>query len=140
MNFGGNHQAMKDRHYKGRQYLSILLYHDEEQRETGERVKREWEQHLGGVIQTEIQAYSTFYLAEDYHQKYFLKRFANATAVIQRLFPNHESFVDSTIAARLNGFVKGFGKMNDLKQEIENWGLREEEKQELLNHLVRVKW
>lgn len=138
--FWGNHNAIKDRHYKGRQYLSTLLYHDENQRETAERVKREWERHQNGVIQTEIQAYSKYYLAEDYQQKYYLKRFEKATAAIQSLFPNHKAFVNSTIAARLNGFVKGFGKMNNLKEEIENWDLYKEEKQVLLKNLARIKW
>ncbi|QHS24348.1 peptide-methionine (S)-S-oxide reductase [Virgibacillus sp. MSP4-1] len=103
-------------------------------------MKREWESKLDGVIQTEIQPFSTFHLAEDYHQKYYLKRFKRATETIQRLFPHHKAFVDATISARLNGFVKEFGKMNELKNEIEYWKLSEEEKRKLLTQLSQIKW
>ncbi len=138
--FWENHNAVKERNYKGRQYISILLYHDESQRETAKRLKAEWERLQNGEIQTEFQAYANFYVAEDYHQKYYLKRYVKATSEIQHLFYDHDAFINSTISARLNGFVKGFGTMNTIKEEIENWGLNAEEKTDLLHHLGNIKW
>lgn len=57
----------------GTQYRSAIFCHNEEQRESAERSKRE----LGkrGVfrdpIVTEITAFKKFYVAEDYHKEYF---------------------------------------------------------------------
>ncbi|MBB6453173.1 peptide-methionine (S)-S-oxide reductase [Salirhabdus euzebyi] len=138
--FWANHDAAKDRHYKGRQYLSILLFHDQEQKGTAEKVKEEWEQKLKGEILTELQAYSTFHLAEEYHQKYYLKRFKKAVEAVQSIFSNHDAFVHSTIAARLNGFVKGFGKMDQLKEDVKTWGLPINDEQVLLNILNNIRW
>ena len=57
----------------GTQYRSAIFYHNEKQRETAESIKTELEQ--AGVwvspIVTEITEYSTFYIADDYHQEYF---------------------------------------------------------------------
>jgi peptide-methionine (S)-S-oxide reductase len=59
----------------GTQYRSIILYHDEQQRQIAERSRREAE--AAGVwpepIVTEIVALDTFYPAEAYHQNYYLE-------------------------------------------------------------------
>ena len=59
----------------GTQYRSAIFFHDEEQRETAERVKKEvdasgkWKK----PIVTEIVPASDFYSAEEYHQDYLQK-------------------------------------------------------------------
>jgi peptide-methionine (S)-S-oxide reductase len=59
----------------GTQYRSIILYHDEQQRQIAEWSRREAE--AAGVwpepIVTEIVALDTFYPAEAYHQNYYLE-------------------------------------------------------------------
>ncbi|HYA48528.1 MAG TPA: peptide-methionine (S)-S-oxide reductase MsrA [Burkholderiales bacterium] len=59
----------------GRQYRSIILYHDEGQKKTAERVIRELEAaHIWGApIVTEVVPFEAFYPAEDHHQAYFAK-------------------------------------------------------------------
>ena len=57
----------------GTQYRSAIFYHDETQRETAERVKREVQPHWDKPIVTEIVAAGPFYAAEDYHQDYLEK-------------------------------------------------------------------
>lgn len=57
----------------GTQYRSIILYHDETQREIAVRTK-EVLNHSGSYrtpIVTEIAPYERFYPGEDYHQDYF---------------------------------------------------------------------
>lgn len=54
----------------GRQYRSILLYHDEAQRDAIERSKAAKSAALGKPIATEVVPLEKFYLAEDYHQDY----------------------------------------------------------------------
>ena len=57
----------------GPQYRSAIFYHDEQQKETAAQVIREialasiWE----NPIVTEVVPLEKFYMAEDYHQKYF---------------------------------------------------------------------
>jgi peptide-methionine (S)-S-oxide reductase len=57
----------------GTQYRSAIFYHNEEQREIAEKSKRELEK--GGAykdpIVTEITPFKKFYVAEDYHKKYY---------------------------------------------------------------------
>jgi peptide-methionine (S)-S-oxide reductase len=57
----------------GTQYRSVIFYHDEEQRRTAERMKKDLEakKTFNSPIVTEIAAFKKFYPAEDYHQNYF---------------------------------------------------------------------
>ena len=55
----------------GPQYRSVILYHNETQKQAAEKSKAEAQKHWGGRIVTEIVPLKKFYLAEDYHQDYF---------------------------------------------------------------------
>jgi peptide-methionine (S)-S-oxide reductase len=60
----------------GRQYRSVVFYHDEDQRASAASVKEKLE--AGGQfrrpIVTEIAPAATFWRAEEYHQKYVQKQ------------------------------------------------------------------
>ena len=58
----------------GTQYRSAIFVHDDAQRETAERVKAEFQPQVPQPIVTEITPASTFWPAEDYHQRYLEKR------------------------------------------------------------------
>ena len=60
----------------GTQYRSAIFYHTPEQQRTAEKSKEELEKsgRFRKPIMTEITPASTFYLAEDYHQRYLEKR------------------------------------------------------------------
>jgi peptide-methionine (S)-S-oxide reductase len=60
---------------RGTQYRSAIFYHDDEQRRTAEASKERWNRsgRFGGPIVTEITPASTFYRAEEYHQRYLEK-------------------------------------------------------------------
>jgi peptide-methionine (S)-S-oxide reductase len=57
----------------GPQYRSIILYHDEEQRETAKTVIDELEGNgvFADPIVTEVEPLTTFYTAEEKHQNYY---------------------------------------------------------------------
>lgn len=55
----------------GTQYRSIILYHDEAQRQAAERSKDEAQKHFSRPIVTEIVPLKAFYPAEHYHQDFF---------------------------------------------------------------------
>ena len=63
----------------GTQYRSAIFYSDEAQEEIATRVKGEWDRsgRVPGRIVTEIAPLTTFYPAEEYHQKYFKKNGAH---------------------------------------------------------------
>ena len=65
-------------------------------------------------------------MAEAYHQKFSLRRDPFLMRVFRDLFPDGESFVDSTAAARVNGFLAGFGDPATFSGEIPLWGLPQE--------------
>lgn len=57
----------------GTQYRSAIFYHNDKQREIAEKSKRDLEE--SGIyrdpIVTEIVPFKKFYIAEDYHKKYY---------------------------------------------------------------------
>lgn len=56
----------------GTQYRSAIFYHNEEQKEIAERMKKEFAPTIwDDPIVTEISPSADFYIAEDYHQNYF---------------------------------------------------------------------
>jgi len=69
--------TVKDRQFcdVGTQYRSAIFYHGEEQERLAEASKRTLEQsrRFPGPIYTEISPATTFYPAEEYHQKYYAK-------------------------------------------------------------------
>ena len=138
--FWDSHDAVKDRNYKGRQYLSLLFYHNSEQQKIADQVKSKWEKKYNKQIQTEILPYTHFYRAEDHHQKYFMKRYPKALEEVSNLFPTYTDYINSTIAARLNGFVREYGLLTDIKKELEFWGLSDNEKKILEKLLASIRW
>lgn len=57
----------------GPQYRSIVLFHDEEQKETASEEFTRAQEVWGGKALTEIEPLSVFYVAEEEHQDYFTK-------------------------------------------------------------------
>jgi len=60
---------------RGDQYRSAIFYHTEEQREAAHASKKKLQEsgRLSKSVVTPIEAASTFYAAEDYHQDYYKK-------------------------------------------------------------------
>jgi peptide-methionine (S)-S-oxide reductase len=62
----------------GTQYRSVIFAHSDAQRETAERIKKELDTkgRMPRPIATQIEPAPapTFYIAEEYHQKYFQRR------------------------------------------------------------------
>ncbi|UJF16103.1 peptide-methionine (S)-S-oxide reductase MsrA [Jeotgalibaca sp. MA1X17-3] len=138
--FWQTHDATKNRFYRERQYISLIVFQNIQQKKIAENIKQIEEKRQGKEIQTEFQVATPFYPAEDYHQKYFLRRFKEATKNVQKLFPDEETFIRSTISARLNGFIRENKSLPEIKEEIKNWDLSEEHLKELQNMILSLKW
>jgi peptide-methionine (S)-S-oxide reductase len=76
-------------------------------------------------VYTEIVPYTDFYLAEDYHQKYLLQHEQDLMGEFRRMLPHMADFINSTAAARVNGYLGGYGTPQALEEEIEMLGLSE---------------
>ena len=113
--------------------MSIVFYHNEEQRKLAIESKEREESRLGHDIVTEIIPCSEFYLAEDYHQKYYLRQQADLVRELIAIYPDISDFIDSTAVARLNGYVSGYGIPETLEKDLNNsLGLSEAGKMRLL--------
>jgi len=60
---------------RGTQYRSAIFYHDEEQRRAAEASKARWQEsgRFRAPIVTQLVPATTFYRAEEYHQRYLEK-------------------------------------------------------------------
>jgi peptide-methionine (S)-S-oxide reductase len=85
------------------------------------------------VASTEIIPATTFYLAEDYHQKYRLRQSPTFMSEFATIYPDPADFVSSTAAARVNGYLGGYGTLADLQAEIDDLGLSPAAQEELLD-------
>lgn len=88
-----------------RQYMSIIFYHNEEQYKIAIKVRDEIEKQKGIEILTEMEKYEKFYLAEFYHQKYYLQGLDEAMELLKEKFQNPQEFLDSPVVTKLNGAV-----------------------------------
>ena len=68
-----------------------------------------------------IRPAGIFTQAEDYHQKYNMKVHALMKAEFERMYP--DGFDASTAAARINGFLAGFGSRTQIQEELGLYGL-----------------
>jgi peptide-methionine (S)-S-oxide reductase len=112
--------------------MSLILYHNDEQERIALESKALVESETTGDVNTEVAPLTNFYLAEDYHQKYYLQGVPELFREIRALFPDFSSFVNSTTAARLNGIIGGYGDKDLISEEIESYGLSEEGKELLM--------
>ena len=60
---------------RGTQYRSVIFYHDEAQRSAAEASKARWQEsgRFRAPIVTQLVPATTFYRAEEYHQRYLEK-------------------------------------------------------------------
>ncbi|XP_032785190.2 peptide methionine sulfoxide reductase [Daphnia magna] len=99
-----------------RQYMSAVFYHNEEQKRLAMESLENAQKTLTKPVQTQILKGSTFYEAEDYHQKYLLQQhpwLMNALDIEPGPELNH-----SYVASRLNGYIGGYGTLANFEAEL----------------------
>jgi peptide-methionine (S)-S-oxide reductase len=119
------------------QYMSIIFYHNDEQRRLATESQERVEAALGKKVVTVITPFSAFYQAEDYHQKYYLRQDPVLMQDLRAIYPDAQDFTDSTAAARLNGYVGGYGDPETLEAELSSYGLSEAGQTRLLELVTR---
>ena len=116
-----------------RQYASFIFFHGEEQREAALESRSREETRLKKRVYTEIVPYPVFYLAEDYHQKYYMRHYPELMSDFSRMYPDTREFIKSTAAARVNGYAAGCGNLARLKSELGSFGLTPEGNKRLMD-------
>jgi peptide-methionine (S)-S-oxide reductase len=94
---------------------------------------------LEGKVHTEVIPFNAFYLAEDYHQKYRLQQQRDLLQEFETMYPNMEDLVNSTAAARVNGYLEGFGNLKEIEAEVGNLGLSTKGASKLVDIVKRSK-
>ena len=115
-----------------KQYMAAVFYHNDEQKKLAEESREHEASKRKEGIQTKILPFTAFCRAEDYHQKYQLRRERNLLKEFERIYPADGDFVDSTAAARVNGYLGGYGTSADLKTDLNRFGLSAEGNRYLL--------
>ncbi|ADQ14588.1 peptide-methionine (R)-S-oxide reductase MsrB [Halanaerobium hydrogeniformans] len=114
-----------------KQYASLILFHNEVQKNMALEVKAELNAERSAEIKTNIKKLDEFYLAEDYHQKFRLQQSSK--------FKNHyltkmsmEEFINSPAVTKANGYISGNGLKDNIIKNIGELGLSEQLQEELL--------
>ena len=101
-----------------RQYMPAIFYHDEEQKRIATESRDREQKSLRSPILTQILPATEFFLAEDYHQKYALRNTRFLMEEFRRIYLDDADFVNSTAAARVNGYLYGYGSFEDLDASL----------------------
>ena len=123
-----------------RQYMAAVFTHTEEQRRLAEASRDRRSRELGAKIHTVFRPLDEFTLAEEYHQKYYLRNDTELFREIRTMYPVDRDLVNSTAAARVNGYLGGFGMRRQFEAEIESLGLSlvgQKRLRERLLHILR---
>lgn len=119
--FWKSHQP--DRKSWSRQYMAAVFYHTDEQKQLALQTRDREANRLGSKIQTEIIPATPFYLAEAYHQKYYLRQVPELVKEYAALYPDLNAFIGSAAVSRVNGYIGGHGLSERLQKEIAGLGL-----------------
>lgn len=107
------------------QYRKAVFYHTKGQLKHARPGFAVAAKRHGKDLFTALEPAGPFYLAEGYHQKYYLRRWKRLHPDLASLFQKPRRLVTSTAAARLNGYLGGYGTLHQMKKELPLLGLTE---------------
>jgi peptide-methionine (S)-S-oxide reductase len=105
------------------QYKAAVFYHNDQQKAIALKSRDQVAARQQSPVHTEILPAGEFTLAEDYHQKYYLRQMPGLLAEFSAIYPTREALAASTAATRINGYVAGYGTLTELQSEIDTLGL-----------------
>lgn len=103
--------------------MAAIFYHTEEQKELAIKSREREAERQKIIIYTDVLPASEFYLAEDYHQKYYLRRDRELLREFTAIYPVLKDFISSTAVARANGYAGGYGTLQNFQKEANSLGL-----------------
>jgi hypothetical protein len=108
-----------------RQYMSVIFYHNEEQHQAALASRQRESAKRSQGIATPIVPAEAFTVAEDYHQKFYLRQCSPLAREVSARYASARDFMNSTIAMKLNAYLAGHGTRKMLDSEISSFGLSE---------------
>ena len=121
-----------------RQYRAAVFFHNEAQGVLAIQTRDRQATERKIKIFTEILPFTGFSLAEGYHQKYYLRQKPDLMREFTAMYPKDGDFINSTAAARVNGYVAGYGAYTTLLTEVDSFGLSPEGTKKLLDLVYRL--
>ena len=108
------------------QYAAAVFYHNEEQHRQIKEMK---------IENVRIEPMKTFFEAEDYHQKYNLRRRTMETNV----FGKEEDWKnkDKEMITKLNGFLAGYGSLEQFQQWDKRQALTHDQQNDIKSKLKK---
>ncbi len=114
------------------QYKSAVYVHDARQRADVAAELLVTQERVGVKIHTEIHDLDVFYRAEDYHQKYRLRRDRAWMDVLRAIYTDELTFVDSTVAMWANAFLDGAISKSEFRARLGKVALSEQARAQVL--------
>jgi len=104
--------------------MSAIFYYTDDQRQLAAETMKEEQRRYNATILTKILPVEKFTEAENYHQKYLLRSYP----LLFRLFGfNDRELIDSHVAAKVNGYIGGYGTLEQFERDSANWQLNEQQ-------------
>jgi len=103
--------------------MAAIFYHGPEQERLARETAARAEQQSRGPVSTQILPAETFYLAEEYHQKYYLQNARPLMSEFRRMYPRFLEVIHSTAATRVNGYLAGSGSPQELEADLPGFNL-----------------
>lgn len=120
---------------RSNQYKTVVFYHNEEQKQLALRTRYKEAEKRAQKVHTEVLPFTGFTIAENYHQKYRLRNERPLFNELRAVYPDEKDLMNSTAAARINGYLGGYGRPEDLTVELNDLGLSREGKKILIDTL-----
>ena len=111
----------------------MVFYHDDRQKALALKTRDQVAARLQGPVATAILPAGEFTLAEDYHQKYYLRQRPGLLAEFTAIYPTRAALAASTAAARVNGYVAGYGALAELQADLDGLGLSPTARRQLVD-------
>jgi hypothetical protein len=105
------------------QYKAILFFHGPQQETLARESRDRLQVTLGKLVTTEIRPAGIFTVAEDYHQKYALRNEPEILREFAAIYPDPRDLMNSTAAARVNGWLGGYGERDAVERDLPRLGL-----------------
>uniref|UniRef100_A0A0N4ZIF5 peptide-methionine (S)-S-oxide reductase n=1 Tax=Parastrongyloides trichosuri TaxID=131310 RepID=A0A0N4ZIF5_PARTI len=124
--FWNSHSPFESR---SKQYQSAILYLTEEEGDLARKSLEEFKNKSNlndRKIETYIQKITIFTDAEDYHQKYWLRNAPSLFSIL-KLEGKDDEIKNSTIAAKVNGYLGGESDYSELNVIGKDYGLTDNE-------------
>jgi peptide-methionine (S)-S-oxide reductase len=119
------------RRTRSTQYRAVLWTHGEAQAKEAHASRAALAEDSGREVETPIEGAPRFWIAEDYHQKYGLRARSTLVDALFGADVDGGTLRESTLAARVNGWLAGHGTPEEIARQIEGFDLGEKARKAL---------